>query len=85
MSGYRLRPMTWTFPSIAVAMNLALFYVMWWATRLSDPEMNPRSISRNGYLMNEVEFGPYETTLTVLVSLGLTALFGAFLYMRRAR
>jgi len=75
----------WTLPGTAFVVNLALFYAMWWLTRVTDPEMNPRSIARNGILMAEVEYGPYETKLTVIVSLLITAAIGAVLYARRAR
>lgn len=75
----------WLLPSIALAVNLIVFYAAWWLTRVTDPEMAPRSIARNGLLMGEVEFGPYETSWTVIVSLLLTAALGAVLYARRAR
>ena len=75
----------WTLPAVAIAINLAVFYVAWWLTRVTDPEMAPRVIARNGLLMGEVAFGPYETTWTVLVSLVLTAGLGAILYVRRDR
>jgi len=47
--------------------------------------MPAREVARNGLLMGEVEFGPYETTLTVLVSLLITAALGAVLFLRRDR
>ncbi|MEO0486969.1 MAG: TRAP transporter small permease subunit [Pseudomonadota bacterium] len=75
----------WSLPSVALAVNLVLFYAMWWLTRVVDPEMAPRAIMRNGLLMGEVEFGPYETNLTVLVALAITAALGALLYVRKAR
>lgn len=27
----------WMFPSVSIAVNLALFYTMWWLTRITDP------------------------------------------------
>jgi len=75
----------WTLPSIALGLNLIVFYAAWWLTRITDPDMNPRSIGRNGLLMAEIEYGPYETKLTVIVALVLTAILGAVLYTRRAR
>ena len=75
----------WLAPSIAYGMNLVLFYAMWWLTRVTNPDMNLRSLSRDGYLMAEIEYGPYETKLTVIVALVLTAALGGFLYMRERR
>ncbi|MEM1237470.1 MAG: TRAP transporter small permease subunit [Pseudomonadota bacterium] len=75
----------WMLPAVAMTINLALFYVLWWATRLTQPDMAPRSITRNGYLMGEFELGPYESHYTVWIALVLTAALGAFLYARRPR
>lgn len=76
------RRFIWTAPAVAFAINLALFYGAWWATRLTQPDMNLRSIARDGYLMAEIEYGPYETKLTVIIALVVTAALGAFLYAR---
>jgi TRAP-type mannitol/chloroaromatic compound transport system permease small subunit len=75
----------WTLPGTAFAMNLIVFYAAWWATRFTQPDMNTRSIAREGYLMAEIEYGPYETALTVVVSLALTAILGLVLFLRRTR
>ncbi|MEL7298786.1 MAG: TRAP transporter small permease subunit [Pseudomonadota bacterium] len=75
----------WLLPSVALTINFAVFYALWWASRLTMPDLPVRAVSRDGYLMGEVEFGPYETQLTVVVSLGLTAILGAVLFARRAR
>ncbi|MEM1302696.1 MAG: TRAP transporter permease DctQ, partial [Pseudomonadota bacterium] len=75
----------WLLPAIALTINLIVFYAAWWLTRITNPDMNPRSIGRNGLLMAEIEYGPYETKLTVIVALVLTAILGAVLYVRRAR
>lgn len=75
----------WMLPGIAFGMNLIVYYAAWWATRLTQPDMNPRAIARNGYLMGEIEYGPYETSLTVIVALVLTAILGVVLFVRRAR
>ncbi|MEM6728023.1 MAG: TRAP transporter small permease subunit [Pseudomonadota bacterium] len=75
----------WMLPSIALVVNFTLFYALWWISRLTMPDLAPRAVSRDGILMGEVEFGPYETQITVLVSLAITAAMGAFLYTRRAR
>lgn len=75
----------WTLPSVLLSANLVIFYAFWWITRLTDPEMNPRSIARNGLMMAEIEYGPYETKLTVFAAFAVTAVLGAVLYTRRAR
>ncbi|MEM9601048.1 MAG: TRAP transporter small permease subunit, partial [Pseudomonadota bacterium] len=75
----------WTLPAAVFSLNLVVFYAAWWVTRLTQPDMNPRSIARNGYLMAEVEYGPYETKLTVIVALALTAIAGVALYTRGRR
>ncbi len=73
----------WFLPSIVLGFNLALFYALWWLTRLTNPEMPVRSIARDGILLGELEFGPYETTMTVALAVAITAVLGAFLYTRR--
>ena len=75
----------WLLPSIALGINLVVFYVLWWATRLTQPDLAPRAIGRDGCLMGELEWGPYETGYIIILSLAITALIGAVLYMRRAR
>ena len=73
----------WMLPGIAIAINLVVFYALWWLTRLTNPELAPRAIARDGILMGEVEFGPYETSWTVIIALVLTAALGGVLYARR--
>ncbi|MEM1234266.1 MAG: TRAP transporter small permease subunit [Pseudomonadota bacterium] len=75
----------WMLPSVTLLINLALFYALWWATRLAQPDLAPRAIQRDGYLMGEFEVGPYESHVTVWVAIALTALLGGLLYARRAR
>ncbi|MEO1703954.1 MAG: TRAP transporter small permease subunit [Pseudomonadota bacterium] len=75
----------WLAPSIAIGLNLVVFYALWWLTRLTNPEMNTRSIQRDGILMGSIEYGPYETSYTVLIALLLTAALGAVLFVRRER
>lgn len=75
----------WTFPAIAFAANLIVFYGAWWLTRLTNPDMATRQISRKGLLMSDLEYGPFETGYTVLVGLALAVILGAILFVRRPR
>ena len=75
----------WTLPSIAFGLNLTIFYLAWWATKLTQADMKTRQIASKGYLMAEIEYGPYETKLTVILALVATALLGAVFYALRAR
>ncbi|MBU2962129.1 TRAP transporter small permease subunit [Citreicella sp. C3M06] len=64
----------WAFPSVAYAVNLALYYALFgvlYATR--DPEMSARDVGRLP-AFGEIEFGPHEMRYTVLGALLLTAL-----------
>ena len=75
----------WLLPSIVLTLNLVVFYLAWWATRLTQPDMAARAIGRNGYLMGEIEVGPYELKITVWIAIALSVLLGAVLYTRRER
>ncbi|MEM9853885.1 MAG: TRAP transporter small permease subunit [Pseudomonadota bacterium] len=75
----------WLLPSVVLAINIALFYALWWISRITMSDLAPRAVARDGLLMGEVEFGPYETQLTVLIALALSAALAGFLYARRAR
>ena len=77
--------LVWLLPGAIITINLAIFYLAWWATRLTQPDLAPRAIARNGYLMGEFEVGPYESHYTVWIAIALTAALGAVLYTRRAR
>ena len=53
-------------PSVWFAINLVVFYAMWWWVYLTSPEgTTARQVGRND-IFDEIEWGPYETAPAVL-------------------
>ncbi len=72
------KPVLWkqlfyALPTTAFAMNLAVYYVLWWGVWLTSPEgTNARQVGRHA-LFDDFEFGAYDIKYTVVISLVLTA------------
>lgn len=87
----RLRPLTgWNIamsmlPAVIFAVNIVLYYGVWWAVRLTSPaEVKDRQISRTAFF-DEVEILGYDMSIPVLVTLALTALLLIVLRMRASK
>ncbi|PRY20926.1 TRAP-type mannitol/chloroaromatic compound transport system permease small subunit [Aliiruegeria haliotis] len=71
----RWKRLLYAFPSTMYAVNLCVFYALWWFTRLttSPDEVKDRAITKQP-VFGEVEIGTQEIEYTVIISLVLTIL-----------
>lgn len=62
------RQLLWALPSTFFALNLLIFYGIWWFLRITTPsEVTNREIGRMS-IFDEVEIGPYEIEPTILIT-----------------
>lgn len=45
------------FPALWFAVERGVYYILWWVVRLSDPDLNPRRISREPLMDNTMWYG----------------------------
>lgn len=80
------RFITWAFPSVMFAVNLALYYLAYWYVALTaPPDLDPRRYTREP-IFGEIELGNYELKYTVIAAFVVTVLIygAALLRARRA-
>ncbi len=56
------RPVLWkiiiaSFPTIWFAGERAVYYILWWSVRLSNPDLHPRRISREPLMQDTIWYG----------------------------
>lgn len=78
------RFITWAFPSVMFAVNLALYYLAYWYVALTAPaDMNPRQYTRQP-IFGELEWGQQEIEYTVIAAVVVTfIIYGAALLRAR--
>lgn len=68
------RQMLYAFPSTMFLINLVVFYVIWWAMKLTSPEgTTARDVGRYA-IFDEFEIGNYEIKYTIVITLVVTIL-----------
>lgn len=73
------RPVLWkkllfAFPSFMFAVNLVVFYAIWWFVYLTSPaETTAREVGRHA-IFDEFEFGNYDIKYTIVITLVVTIL-----------
>jgi len=72
-------------PGVAFAVNLILYYGIWWAIRLTSPaEVSNRDVGRSA-IFDEFEFGYYDIKWTVLATVVVTLLLLAIAWAMSRR
>lgn len=62
----------WAFPSTMFAVNLVIYYAIWWVIYLSSPEgTTQREVGRH-WIFDEVEFGNYDIKYTIMITVVAT-------------
>lgn len=68
------KQLLWAFPSTMFAINLIVFYGIWWAIRLTSPaEVTNREVGRAA-IFDEFELGVYDIEYTIAITLVVTLL-----------
>ncbi|MCR9124931.1 MAG: TRAP transporter small permease subunit [Rhodobacteraceae bacterium] len=66
------KQMLFAFPSTMFLVNLAVYYVLWWAVWLTSPEgTNNRQVGRHA-IFDEFEVGNYDIKYTIIITLVAT-------------
>ena len=78
------RKLLYAFPTTMFLINLAVYYVLWWAIYLTSPaETNARQVGRHP-LFDEFDFGNWEIKYTIVITLVVTfAVLGAAKLLER--
>ena len=64
----------WAFPSTMYVINLAIYYILWWAIYLTSPEgTTTREVGRHA-VFDEVEIGNYDLKYTIILTVIATVL-----------
>ncbi|MEM8812906.1 MAG: TRAP transporter small permease subunit [Pseudomonadota bacterium] len=79
------KQLLWAFPSTMYLVNLAVYYAIWWALRLTSPaETTDREIGRAA-IFDEYEFGNYDIPFTIMITVVVTlVVIGAARLLDRA-
>lgn len=66
------KKLLWAFPSTMFAINLVIYYALWWGVKLTSPEgTTDRDVGRHA-IFGEIEFGNYEIKYTILMTVVAT-------------
>ncbi|SNS86273.1 TRAP transporter small permease subunit [Tropicimonas sediminicola] len=78
----RWRRLLYAFPSTMYLVNLAVYYALWWGTRLSLPvEVDDREVTKQP-IFGTWDVGSQEIPFTILISLALTLLLIGVFWLR---
>lgn len=79
------KKLAYAFPTTMFVVNLAIYYVLWWAIYLTSPaETTTRDIGRHA-LFDEFDLGPWEIKYTIVITLVVTfALLGVVKMLERS-
>ncbi|MEL6645386.1 MAG: TRAP transporter small permease subunit [Pseudomonadota bacterium] len=68
------KQLLWAFPSTMFAVNLIVYYAIWWAIRLTSPaDVSNRDVGRSA-IFDEFELGAYDIEYTIPITLVATFL-----------
>ncbi|SHH20558.1 TRAP transporter small permease subunit [Marivita hallyeonensis] len=66
------KKLLFAFPSTMFAINLAIYYALWWAVYLTGPaDMTTRDVGRHA-IFGEFDLGPWEMKYTIVITIVLT-------------